>query len=446
MSTIKPSRERERMRKYHASKKKAGNDKNQTAPDLSIPTSSSFPGLDVFDFRLTQLALFDTLNQEASNSSQISVERRLPVEIWRHIFALATLIAGKDEFSTQSASYNPMFCDKVDTITSPSPEEQSQIIKTRFNIVRVCKYWYFIGVQSLWSHLRLVIHRSSSRETSITLLESLQKAPVVASYVIRFTVVTITNRNPSWLSEDVRGILSRLPKLKIMDCPILDNRWPDPLDYDVIALQSYGSRAILAAETHKFYHNTRVMNIYLNNVGWDKVHSIELPRLESLNVRGIQHGRLLARHIANSWILPSLQILSISGAPTADWIDCLNGWGKTLQKVQVNIAINYHENSPATAYTPELTELHVSFNALNIFQGRLKAPKLHRLAVFNIGSTIGNCGARINGVINACPAIQQLCLVPTQGQATIPSEAIAPVDLASWQERGILVEFRSNLV
>jgi hypothetical protein len=432
------------MRKYHASKKKAGNDKNQTASDLSIPKLSTLPALEVFDFRLTKEALFDALNQGASDSSQTSVERRLPVEIWRHIFAFATLIAGKDEFTTQSASYNPMICDKANTITSPSPEEQSHIIKARFNIVRVCKYWYFIGIQSLWSHLRLVVHRSSSRRIPVALIESLQRAPLIASYVIRFTVVTIANRNPGWLSGDVMKILSCLPNLKIMDCPFLDNLESDPLDYDAIALQLYGSQIILASEPHRFYHNTRVMNIYLNNVYWNEVQPIELPRLESLNIRGINHSSLLARNISANWKLPSLQMLSISGSPTVCWVDCLDVWGNKLRKVQVNTATSYYEPYAATANTPELTELHVSFKALKIFQGRLRAPKLLRLAVFDIGSIDGDCGPKINGVIETCPTIQQLCLVPTQHRATIPPEAIGPVDLAGWQKRGIVVESRSN--
>jgi len=93
--------------------------------------------------------------ESLSSASHTEPEKRLPVEIWRHVFSLATSVLGKDEFSLDEASYHVMPCNSTVPSGLIDEDQLNEIIKTRLRIIQVCKAWYFIGLPGLWSHLRL---------------------------------------------------------------------------------------------------------------------------------------------------------------------------------------------------------------------------------------------------------------------------------------------------
>jgi hypothetical protein len=214
---MKPSRERERKRQYLlAVKKSKAKDNSLPNKEPSAPAAINVPALDVFEIKLSQLNLSDGGNSDAN---RIQTDMRLPVELWKDIFAMASTIPGKDEFSTQSSAYISMACDGTDSEAVPSFSEQTQLIKTRLNIVQVCKYWYSIGIQSLWSHLRLFIHRGMSLKTCVELQKTLQTRPQLGSFVTRLTILAFAYRNLGWVSESVKQILKCTPNLRTLDCP-----------------------------------------------------------------------------------------------------------------------------------------------------------------------------------------------------------------------------------
>lgn len=58
-----------------------------------------------------------------------------------------TTTAGEGKFA-----YEPVLrshCDQRDVLGLPSMDKESALVKVRFGLVLVCKYWYDIGI-SLW--------------------------------------------------------------------------------------------------------------------------------------------------------------------------------------------------------------------------------------------------------------------------------------------------------
>jgi len=109
--------------------------------------------------------------------AQGQASSRVPVEVWHEIFGFVT---SKYEFTLDGRAYVMMN-------EGLRAEEAAEITKSRFSIIRVCKYWYAIGIKALWSHLRINVYGEPIRAIE-GIQEAIRRDPLLASYVIRLSL------------------------------------------------------------------------------------------------------------------------------------------------------------------------------------------------------------------------------------------------------------------
>lgn len=432
------SRERQRLRQFRSVQKKTAAKSAQPQTNLSSAESSeplliSFgvPTLDVFSTEFSRLSTKD--------NNALPLERRLPVELWLKIFRLA-IGSDEDEFSLDISTYNAKLCDKGEASAVHSLSQEAQILKHRTSIVRVCKYWYSIGTQALWSHLRLVIPRTGSKESTISLLKSLREAPQIASYVFRLTIIVIPRKEPIWLPTNVAAIIEQLPNLEILDFPLFLGASSIPLKQSINILRLYGPQLLQLPREDRLSQNIRIMVLRLNDVVSLEIQKIELPRLESLDIKAMGGDRDLARAIPRLWTLPSLRILSITSTTTVEWVRCLNEWGGRLEKLQLRVERSVWDHGEQEVQLPLLKIFYFSADCPTSIERNIKAPKLKRLGIFDIGNRTLSCSERITSALDNYSTISELCLVAT-GVHCVTCCVTNP-ELEEWRGRGIQVEMR----
>jgi hypothetical protein len=139
-----------------------------------------------FDSLWTPTALFYQIMSDLPEVEDRALSR-VPVELWRDIFDFVTSVPRKYEFTMDGAAY--VMANEASRVETgiPTSKEASEITRSRFSIIRVCKHWYAIGIRAHWSHLRIGLYAEPIRKIE-RIQEAISRDTQLASYVIRITL------------------------------------------------------------------------------------------------------------------------------------------------------------------------------------------------------------------------------------------------------------------
>lgn len=389
-----------------------------------------------------------------NSALQDETTNKLPVELWREIFAHTTAVASKDEWTVEGSAHNLMICDDYPVSAALTREETLNTIKMRLNIVKVCKSWYAMGIQTLWSHLPL----KASDTVFLQLDEILNKHPDLGRFVIRLSISS-SSRHKSvdivLLHNLIRNsILPRFPSLRIISCPLAFGLGVYPFQPDVVLLQQppvlehslIHSNLSLTGGSH-FWHITRTLHINLAHLSSpiDYCQDIDFPRLENLRIAVFTD--ILTEYVTRRWKTPKLRELSVNsrGHTENAWISFIE---KCQQMEKLDICIGTGFNISRTIHMPELLALYTTANFTTSWASVIKAPKLYRLGIRNLtGSAQSQAFFELsNSIFTHYPDIKVLCISYGRTLHYVNpkiGERFGPQDLISWYQETFLLEFTS---
>ena len=154
---------------------------------------------------------------------------RFPLELWEEIFALATDIddLGVNKEGNWSKNQRYFFDTHDEGFLRGLTILQSQyFLRTRYSLVLVCKSWYILCIQILWSHL--YIEENNVRTVAPLLYSVLKHNPRLASYVVQLTIRPERNCGSALTNATNVGSISKivplLKDLEAISCPFLARR------------------------------------------------------------------------------------------------------------------------------------------------------------------------------------------------------------------------------
>jgi hypothetical protein len=331
--------------------------------------------------------------ETSSSASHTEPEKRLPVEIWRHVFSLAASVLEQDEFSLDEASYYWMPWNSTVPSGLIHEVQLDEIIKTRFCIIQVCKAWYFIGLPGLWSHLRLRCNKWDLSQLRVQY--SLIKKPELAPFVRRLTIrYRTTSDHPPSLNLIAKKLLLLLTSLKIISCPLVCgiDKWPLPSEITI--LQSYSrfntSRSEFAAMSGlSHWENIRILSVdfgvgaapvFTSIRELDTINSeldILFPNLQSLQLFTFEAATI--QYITLRWQLPSLKTLLIKGIRSSVWGGLLENHKTKLDALILN---DYGEPVMPHITFPQLRTLYFRAAEYSGVYDTIRAPRLERYGLY----------------------------------------------------------------
>lgn len=194
-----------------------------------------------------------------------------PVEIWQAIFE-STASSDQEMEEEIRIRANWFFSDETEhLIGDPTAAESHLAFNTRFNIIFVCKSWYSMGIQALWSHLKL--KEIDYWDRASTVYHTLQSNPALGSYVTRLTIIphhaprlrSITAEN----RQSMDKILPFLTNLKAISCPShVTIHVPSSVTLEVATIHAYrGANAL-----HSFW----LVEFPLKSYFWHHCHTLSI--------------------------------------------------------------------------------------------------------------------------------------------------------------------------
>lgn len=359
------------------------------------------------------------------------IERRLPVEIWRDIFILASTTPGRDEFSIDASAYRPTVCEEQPTQTTPSHDEDSKAIKARFKFIQVCKHWYSSGIRVLWSHLRVNLEGRPSAFESM--YKQLCAVPALATCVIRLDYIGPLGHDQHFY--DWEKLLVCRPSLKIILCPLSFGLSMYRCYPDVVILQSYHPGRITGVIGMDFWRSARVMRLDcgLQSIIPVHVEDLEFPRLESLSIT--DKGGTMTGYIMEYWHAPSLRTLTINCTRNAPYKNFLEKHGQHLEKLELKAPIPFIRDETLRMIT--LRTLYVDFNCHGWLEV-VDAPILNRIGIFNVPVFGADLCAES---INHFPTVKEICFHGSGTKDEKNSNGWNTHTL-KWGDTGVFVEFR----
>jgi hypothetical protein len=331
-----------------------------------------------------------------------------------------------------------------------TPEEDSTIIRSRLSIIKVCRYWYKIGIQVLWSHIRIRLDNNASKSVS-GIKSAIKRNKPLANFVIRLAIQApgreILNQ---LLVSDIRTLIRDFSSLKILICPreCALGSVKDSLDIALLHIsRSLDTSQVLAIRA-ALLRNIRVLSIDLSgrltsDAEWKPVL---FPHLECMHIQ--VDNCVTSNVIAQYWETPQIQILSISSNVTPPWLDFLNRWSSKLRILEL---ILQDTTWPRGVTLPVLKE--ILFSAKYNTAWIINAPILERYGLFDINAdrhssvrdsllyTVDHVQARL-------PSFRRLRLIGLPGVPFVfPDEpmGLTSEDIESWKGRGVEVEMQSSL-
>jgi hypothetical protein len=331
--------------------------------------------------------------ETSSSTTHTEPEKRLPVEIWRHIFSLATNVLEQDEFSLDEASYHWMPWNSAAPSGLIHEAQLEEIIKTRFCIIQVCKAWYFIGLPGLWSHLRLGCSKWDLSQ--LRAQYSLIKKPELAPFVRRLTIrYRSTSDHPPSLNFIAKKLLPLFTSLKIISCPLVCciDKWPLPGEIAILQSHSrFRTRSDFAAVSGlSRWENIRILSVDFG-VGasaavfnicreLDTINSgldILFPHLQSLQLFTFEADTI--QYITSRWQLPSLKTLLIKGIRSSVWGGLLENHKTKLEALVLN---DYDEPVMPHITFPQLRTLYFRAAEYSGVYDAISAPRLERYGLY----------------------------------------------------------------
>lgn len=357
---------------------------------------------------------------------------KLPVELWHTIFILSASIPGKDEFSLDPRAHGLLTYNTADISALLTKEEEEDLIQMRLSIAKVCKYWYSIGIQHLWSHLRIIGDQSESRIRQIC--DTISSKPLLASYVVRLTVSAPTRYNRN-LANYLSQLAAQLSTLKILICPIWMHDTLCPVQTDIVIFTD--SNEIYIGSHAPRWANARaaMLSEPLKRIYDVDLASVAFPRLQSLRVASA--GNSVLQILFNSSIFPILRSLSISSSSGIYWGGYLERLGATLQELELDASLD-----PSIAVNlPRVERLYVSHNRMYAFLV-IQAPNIRHMGVFNVAIMDGATMRQLNRILALFPKVEELQILGIRGQPIVWPDGISMSEVDAWIARGIRVDIQ----
>lgn len=370
---------------------------------------------------------------------------RIPIELWRDILDLAAPSSRDCEFLENPAPSVLVDSRSQSDAHISTPEEDSTVIRSRLSIIKVCRYWYKIGIQVLWSHIRIRLDANASNSVS-GIKSAIKRDKPLANLVIRFTVQA-TGRKilDQLLVSDILTLIRDFSSLKILICPreCTLGSIKNSLDIAVLYISASLDMSAVLASRPTLLRNIRVLSIDFDGrltspALWEP---ILFPHLECmrLQVNNIITSRLIARY----WETPQIQILSISSCVTPPWLDFLNRWSSKLRILEL---ILQDTTWPREVTLPVLKE--ILFSAKYDTAWIINAPMLERYGLFDIDanrhSSVRDALLHtVDQVQSRLPSFRRLRLIGLPGVPFVsPDEpmGLTSEDIESWKGCGVEVE------
>jgi hypothetical protein len=379
---------------------------------------------------------------------------RVPVEVWRNIFEFVTPVPRKYELTTDDAAYVMANAASRAETGIPSSKEAANIANSRFSIIRVCKYWYAIEIQALWSHLRIDLCAEPIRKIK-GIQEAISCNATIASYVIRMTLEESRTKPPvasEVLDRPLQMLTSQLPSLQIFVCPCKYARGMAKSSVDIVVLKRdmHPKTFRNVLEQTSYIPNTRMLSIQFQRHNTEILYwnRMLLSRLESLHLQ--IYSRQMINNLTRAWEIPNIRILSIKSDSVIDILDFIEKWGINIEILELSID---RFEWPRPIQLPKLKELRVSEGIWTSYH--ITAPKLERFCLLSF--SLGGPPTR-NHIFKAVDRAKESFLALRRFQFRGLSEDSYPMETAisfsfydypnsldthSWAEAGLEAHIRS---
>jgi hypothetical protein len=307
---------------------------------------------------------------------------RVPVELWRDIFEFGT-VPRKYEFTMDGGAY--IMADEASRTETgiPTPEETTENTKFRFSIVQVCKDWYAIGIQALWSHLSIDLCAEPILVIE-GIQESINRNTEIASYVTRLTLVEDKQIRAErrTLERSLWRLTSQLPSLRIFIGPGIYACGMAKPSLDIVVWTQHISPNVFhrALEQTTYIQNTQVLSISLRaDIGpplWLNWNPVLFSRLESLYLQ--IYSSEIIKNITRSWEIPNLHLLSLKSSSITDLLEFIEKWSTNIEILELTID---QPEWPRPIQLPNLKELRVGGHLSRYY--RITVPKLERFCLLS---------------------------------------------------------------
>lgn len=374
---------------------------------------------------------------------------RIPTEIWIDIFHRMVGISIIDEFGLNGAAYVLVDRHSQPNVGSIMPVKESHAFRSRLIITKVCKHWYRIGIQALWSHIRIQLNNTEFRALN-EIRNAIKRDSALASFVIRCSLLAAleTTFNEILMSE-IRLLIQNFSYLKILYCP-QEYTIASPLSSLEVAVVApgFGSyRGGMLIVTRPSFQNARTLVINFNGLSGLKLecHPISFLRLENLRIQVTD--TMIADCVIRYWKVPNLRIVSITSHVTSPWLDFLETWNKELCIMELSLE---DHDWPREISLPVLRE--ALFSAKQYTHWMLNAPRLERFGLFEIDASKHsnireNLTYTVEQVQKTFMSLRRIRLIGHEGVPFVaPAEpnGLQEEDIESWQLSGIETEIVSS--
>jgi hypothetical protein len=382
---------------------------------------------------------------------------RIPVELWREIFTFVTSVPHEYEFTCNGAAY-VLANEASRTETGiPSKEEIVKIVNLRLLIIQVCKHWYSIGIQALWSHLCIGLKTEAVRDL-VGIQCAIDRDPILASFVLRLTIVRSSiskiPTDPSLFNRLLRELTGRLPSLQTYICPSEYALCMAKPSLDVVVWEQIIRPVVYYKHFEiPYIQNTRVLSINFQSVREILAHPnpFHFPRLESLRLQVYKPS--MVDSLTRSWHIPNIQILSIRSSRATPWLEFIEKWGTKIRTLELILRMS---DWSRVVQLPALKELLVDGRFCVLY--KIVAPKLERFFIFWIDASERTVREDVIEIVDharkSFPTLKRLRLRGLEGDPFEDDPFIAPVeppsygltihDLDGWREAGLEVDVRSS--
>lgn len=338
------------------------------------------------------------------------------MEIWQQIFWEASHIDHKNEFTTKPRLHNRILWDPEydDCDGRMDAEDLQYTLETRRHIVLVCKTWYTMGIEILYSHLRIPYTMICDDLTFYGLLTD-------TCGLLRYTKrLVLEPCSPNVLSSISVGeaarrsawICTSLPRLLILEAPgtVL------PL-FPLQSLPSSLEVAILKNNRDYYYNyiprnlsvsprplpipwcGVRVLDVHTEDLKLCKLdhpQAVIFDSLEELLIRETTNRSdpedKVVRFIVDNWLAPRLRGLMIIDTDGRLWIKFLHRHAATLRTLCLNqwgiakSSWSEDKDGPEIVELPALKALYIDFWDR---VPRFIVNGVERVAVYDIGDSEG---------------------------------------------------------
>ncbi|CAG7851421.1 SubName: Full=Uncharacterized protein {ECO:0000313/EMBL:CCA71152.1} [Serendipita indica DSM 11827] len=370
-------------------------------------------------------------------------------------------MSARDEFNTQPSHH--LSRDDEDSAFSVAPKysELRTTIESRKAVVGVCRMWYALGIQRLWSHV--VIYLSNPHIVVDSIVKALRSNPPLASHVRRLTIssspyqggVTFTQNENHELRSDLLLIISKFTNLEIIYSPsdLIDSSVNTHLpSLSILLLQRAWSNFLSTSPNLTLpWLTIRALVLNLGGAlpGTSSGESVCFPNLTHLEIRASQYG--VIRYVGELWESPRLEELILKSCFYDEWrkfIDRNRDRLETLSLFHI-----YAGQTPPWHGTMLLPRLYrLSTSDPTMIMDHLTAPKLTELYIPMASATVRLPQAFRSMLVSTVDAlIQQFPVVKTIGvsgkngkplQPQSSADAIHHEDMEKWLKQGVIVNVR----